>query len=1245
VIPHPKCRLHDDARVVCTWLGAIAAPRILLIGVTVIGVAHLTAPRAWAQSGLVAAYSFDEGSGTSVKDASGAGNNGITSSTTWTTAGRLGGALVFNGTGALVTVPGTASLRLTNAMTLEAWVKPTTVSAQWRDVIYKSNDDYYLEGTSSSSSRPAAGGTFAPDNVYGPTAPAVNAWTHLAATYDGATLKLYVNGALAASTPRSGTIAGSGGPLQIGGDNGAGQYFAGTIDEVRIYNIAISDAQIRTDMNTPIGSGSPTPTPTAPSTADLTLTKTHVGSFTQGLSGSYTLTVKNSGAGATSGTVTLRDTLPAGLTPAGISGSGWSCTVSSLTCTRGDALAAGGSYPAVTVTVGVSTSAPSSVTNTATVSGGGESNTGNDSASDVTAIASIVSPAPAPGTGLVAAYSFDEGAGNMAQDSSDSNNDGNIRNASWTMAGRLGGALAFNGSNAFVNVPNNASLRLNYAMTLEAWVKPTTVSAQWRDVIYKSNDDYYLEATSSSSSRPAAGGTFAPDNVYGPSSIPVNAWTHLATTYDGATLKLYVNGVLASSVSRSGRINGSSGPLQIGGDNGAGQYFAGLIDEVRVYNVALTAGQIQSDMNTPIGALPVAPLPTGGDTVPPTVAISSPVAGAQVSGTVTITASASDNAGVSSVTFLVDGTSIGSDTSAPYSISWNTAAFAAGSHSLQAQARDAAGNIGTSTAVGVSIATVNRPPSITMLSPADGAVMQAPATITVSASVTDGDGTVTRVDFYCDSVLIGSRTAAPYSLNWTAGNAGAYSFVVTATDNTGASASSAPVTVTVDSSSPGTATFLPSSDDGIVSRYVLEIFANGADVNTAAPMANADLGKPSVVNGEYAANISTTLAQLPNGTYIATVTAEAASGKARSAPSPSFAITASTVAAVDPGLMTAAATPSTTSATSLRASAASTEGWQSGASDSDADGTLWVTSSSMHMVAALDATTGGVLAMIPVGTTPVAVAAPAGSGKIYVADQESDTVSVIDTAAKRRTGVISLPAPSGRKPHRLAQTADGSRVFVSEGGSNVVDVIDTATDQVIARFAAGQQGTTILAAMPDATGQLVYALSRGDDVSQNALAAIETATGRWVWVMPINEQVSDLTLEPDARTALISVPAKNAILFIDLERRVLAGAVDLGAGNAPDAMRTSADGHVLVTMQASRQRIGIVDPAASVRVVPLADASSVARTDRTDARRLSYITGEDGSSVVGVDPLTGRVVRQFRLPGGGTASDATLDSK
>ena len=120
--------------------------------------------------------------------------------------------------------------------------------------------------------------------------------------------------------------------------------------------------------------------------ADLTISKSHTGNFSQGQTGAtYTITVSNNGSGATSGTVTVSDTLPAGLTATAISGTGWSCgTLTS--CTRSDALLPGASYPAITLTVSVAGNAPASVTNTVTVSGGGEINTANNTASDPTTV-------------------------------------------------------------------------------------------------------------------------------------------------------------------------------------------------------------------------------------------------------------------------------------------------------------------------------------------------------------------------------------------------------------------------------------------------------------------------------------------------------------------------------------------------------------------------------------------------------------------------------------------------------------------------------------------------------------------------------------------------------------------------------------------------------------------------------------------------------------------------------------------
>jgi len=136
------------------------------------------------------------------------------------------------------------------------------------------------------------------------------------------------------------------------------------------------------------------PTDAAAASADLTVTKSHVGNFARGqLGAAYTITVTNVGAGTSDGTVSLTDTLPPGLNlssgPLPIGGTGWLCFFGSLTCTRlppVDPLAPGASYPKITLLVDVAVDAPASVINTVTISGGGDTNAPNNTATDPTTI-------------------------------------------------------------------------------------------------------------------------------------------------------------------------------------------------------------------------------------------------------------------------------------------------------------------------------------------------------------------------------------------------------------------------------------------------------------------------------------------------------------------------------------------------------------------------------------------------------------------------------------------------------------------------------------------------------------------------------------------------------------------------------------------------------------------------------------------------------------------------------------------
>ena len=235
--------------------------------------------------GLVAAYGFNEGSGATVIDASGNGNNGTITNATWTTAGKYGSALSFNGTNSWVTINDSPSLDLTNGMTLEAWVSSKSLTNK-QDVLMKerpSGLSYALYATNNSSKPPAGYLNKGGSNVtaVGTTNLVLNTWTFLAATYNGSKLSLYVNGTLVKSTSTTGNMVTSTGALRIGGDSVFGEYFNGLIDEVRVYNRALSQAEIQTDQTTPVADTTPpsitaeTPAPSAtnvPITSALTAT-------------------------------------------------------------------------------------------------------------------------------------------------------------------------------------------------------------------------------------------------------------------------------------------------------------------------------------------------------------------------------------------------------------------------------------------------------------------------------------------------------------------------------------------------------------------------------------------------------------------------------------------------------------------------------------------------------------------------------------------------------------------------------------------------------------------------------------------------------------------------------------------------------------------------------------------------------------------------------------------------------------
>jgi hypothetical protein len=196
------------------------------------------------------------------------------------------------------------------------------------------------------------------------------------------------------------------------------------------------------------------------------------------------------------------------------------------------------------------------------------------------------------------------------------------------------------------------------------------------------------------------------------------------------------------------------------------------------------------------------------------------------------------------------------------------------------------------TDVAVTKGATNAPPTVSLTAPANGASYTAPASVTVTATAADADGTVARVDFYSGASLIGSDSSSPYAFTWTGVGAGAYGVAALAVDNAGATATSGTATIAVVGAVTAptrTLLFTLSADnDTNVTSYKVEIYPVGADPASAAPAAAQHLGKPTGVAGIVTVDIQPLVAPLAAGSYIASVTAVGPGGATRGASSNAF---------------------------------------------------------------------------------------------------------------------------------------------------------------------------------------------------------------------------------------------------------------------------------------------------------------------------------------------------------------------
>jgi predicted GIY-YIG superfamily endonuclease len=188
-------------------------------------------------------------------------------------------------------------------------------------------------------------------------------------------------------------------------------------------------------------------------------------------------------------------------------------------------------------------------------------------------------------------------------DSSGNHNDGTVSGAR-RRAGKYGGALQFDGVNDMVTVADSDSLDLTEAMTLEAWVKPSALGSMWRTVVIKEqrNQLAYALYAGNGNAKPSGHVYTTGDRaVAGGSAVPTGSWTHVASTWDGQLLRLYINGVQVAKAALKPSAMSSSRALRFGGNTVWPEWFKGAIDEIRIYSRALTPEEIDADRMTAVG--------------------------------------------------------------------------------------------------------------------------------------------------------------------------------------------------------------------------------------------------------------------------------------------------------------------------------------------------------------------------------------------------------------------------------------------------------------------------------------------------------------------------------------------------------------------------------------------------------------------------------------------------------------------
>ena len=526
--------------------------------------------------GLVAYYGMEEESGTIMGDDLNNAPDGTIHGATVNQTGHQGKAYTFDGIDDYIEIPDNTAFDLTSNFTISFWFKVGDVS-QTQTIFGKianassHEDPYFLYSTEATpasgefvqiTSRITVGGTDATKTHYNQS---TGVWHHLIYTFEGHNMRIYLDGAHV-SKYHPGNVDTNNLPIRIGANGALSNFLQGQVDEFGVWNRVLSEDERNELYSSGTGKAYPFDGSSTPTNYTLTVTEKYLNNAAENNPGSVSPDSQEYTEGTT---VTVANDF-----------TNDGAHFSEYFCWNED-----GSNPVTEFVI----------------------------TQDTTIYAVYDYTEQAASTlldSLVSCWEFEETSGTVAEDIHGDNN-GTTNDATILQTGKISKAYLYNGSDSYIEVDNSTSLNLGGdKLTLSAWVKLNTVSG-YRMIAskpYASTShaspwfSYTLHANGNKLRMVISTNVSSNQSINSVNTLTTGMWYHVVGVYDGSEMKLYINGIKDSATkSITGNLNQYNTPLRIGTNGGFSEDFDGLIDQIGIWNRALTDQEITELYNSGSG--------------------------------------------------------------------------------------------------------------------------------------------------------------------------------------------------------------------------------------------------------------------------------------------------------------------------------------------------------------------------------------------------------------------------------------------------------------------------------------------------------------------------------------------------------------------------------------------------------------------------------------------------------------------